>query len=446
MRRQVLVTIAVAAIVGMSASTWAQGLSVEAPEASAGRLKVTVTSPGVFKAVVLQASGGGIGEFYNLASDPDAKQSLPWSDRGLFEVGWHGGGFKNPNADKKTCCNAHALGGKPEDNCYDGCADWPSMGHQSLKATGELAVIEQSPARVRVRTKAPFVWWSKFVHKLTAEAVYTFYPSGRIVIQVRVQNAADNRPFHWSGEYGPHLTVGGSDKDEKADRGFAWSTPKQDAFKSGSPSEELVLAASDKTKTRLMLSIPPEEAKLFNHFMQHNGRSIGWDRAGYGSGGIVMEPGYDNTWACMIEMGADAPNVAAFKTATEALPFAADYREPARITVGQAFLPANPNGGQTGMSGLLTDDAGDFNKDGFNESEGCYVLKGPGPLAFTFEKGKGAGFAPAFKITGWAGDAPRSVKVDGKDVPVAAGVVDGKLIVQILGAVAADKAQVEIGK
>jgi hypothetical protein len=37
------------------------------------------------------------------------------------------------------------------------------------------------------------------------------------------------------------------------------------------------------------------------------------------------------------------------------------------------------------------------------------------------------------------------VKIDGKDTPVAAGVVDGKLIVQVLGTVTAAKAKIEIG-
>lgn len=432
---------ACAAAFAVSAAGFAQGLSVDDQLPSENRRKVVITSPGVFKAVVLQASGGGINEFYNLASDPEAKQSLPWDDRGLLEIGWHGKPFKNPGADGKTCCEAHATGeNKPGTDCFNGCADWPSLGHKNLKAVGELAVIEQSPARVRVHAKAPFVWWAKYVHKLTAEAFYTFYPSGRIVAQIHVTNGGDT-PFHWSGEYGPHLTVVGDDKNPNVDLGFEWSTPASGVVaKEGAPkvSEELVLAASEKTHTRLMLTIPSEEQRLFNRHMRHNGRSIGWDRMGYGSANLVMEPGYDNTWACMIEMSSDAPAAAAFKTAVEAVPFAADYRAPAKIT------------GAT----LVTDDAGDFNKDGFNESEGCYVLKAPPQqidgvlvpmsLSFTFEKGKAAGFAPAFKVLGWAGAAPKTVKVDGKDAPCAAGVVDGKLIVQILGAIAADKAQIDI--
>src|SRR5262249_59202961 len=67
--------------------------------------------------------------------------------------------------------------------------------------------------------------------------------------------------------------------------------------------EELVLADSDKVKTTFLFTIPAEEDKLFDCHMRHDGRSVGWDRAGYGSKSIVMEPGYDSTWACLLHMG-----------------------------------------------------------------------------------------------------------------------------------------------
>jgi len=38
------------------------------------------------------------------------------------------------------------------------------------------------------------------------EAVYTFYPAGQIVVQVRVKRTGGS-PMHWSREYGPHLFV-----------------------------------------------------------------------------------------------------------------------------------------------------------------------------------------------------------------------------------------------
>jgi hypothetical protein len=118
------------------------------------------------------------------------------------------------------------------------------------------------------------------------------------------------------------------------------------------------------------------------------------------------------------------------KTAAEALPRALQYRKPAKLS---------------GVE-LVTDDPGDLNKDGFNESEGCFVLRGAGPLEFSYEKGEGAGLAPAFKVLGWTGPALATVSVDGKQVPCVSAVVDGNLILQVLGSVAGERAKVAVGR
>ena len=424
-------------VLGLSVSHLAAaGLEVEDTGGQPFRRKIIVTSPGVYKAEVWQASGGGIMGFYDLAADPEAKVNLADRKRGLFEIGWHSRHFKGPDpADQPFCCVMHMRqiqAGKEKDKktCQDGCADWPSSNRQRLKAWGTLDLIEKSAARVRIRARSTFVWWGMYDHKdLKVAAEYTFHPTGKVAIQVRVQNDG-KMAFHWSSEYGPHLMVPGSDKKPEVDRGFVWSTPKQETLKRKTPSEQLVLATSEKVKTSLMLSIPAEGHELFNGFMHHNGRSIGWDRCGYGSKNITMKPGYDNTWTCLIQMGSPGSALSAeMKTAGEALAYAMQYREPAKLT---------------GVT-LVTDDAGDFNKDGYNESEACHVLKGPGPLSFTYERGKGAGFAPAFKVIGWGKDAPKTVKVDGKTVPAAAGVVDGKLLLQILEKLPTDKVRIDIG-
>src|SRR6187431_3688969 len=113
----------------LSSGVLADGLTVE-ESGTAPAKKITVTSPGVYKAVVWQASGGGINEFYDLASDPDAKRNLgtAW---GLFEVGWHGAALPK--------------GVKPDPSKGDsetsyGNRFWPTPPNdcQILKAEGEL--------------------------------------------------------------------------------------------------------------------------------------------------------------------------------------------------------------------------------------------------------------------------------------------------------------------
>lgn len=418
-----------------ASGVWAAGLEVS-ETGQAPDLKVTIKAPGVYQAVVRQAWGGGIPQFYNLEVDPEAKLNLAGSPAGLFEVGWHGATWNRPEgADPKTCCVNHSLGGDPTKPCYDGTRMWPWEDHREQKAEGELQVIEKSAVRVRVRAQSWFSAASSPIRMdkdLPVTAVYTFYPSGRIVIQVRIRRTG-TMAMHWSGEYGPHLFVGADNKNAAADPGFTWSTPESGEIKGEQAPrkpEALVLATSEKAKTSLMVTIPPEEERLFTRMMRHDGRSVNWDRSGYGSGNLVMQPGYDNTWACMIEMGTPGSKVVPeLKTAKEAVAYATDYREPGKVT---------------GVT-LVTDDAGDFNKDGFNESEGCYVIKGPGPVTLTFEKGKGAGYAPAFKVTGWQGEAPKAIKIDGKEVQTVAAVVDGRLVVQVLGTISGEKVQVLIG-
>ncbi|HUT35785.1 MAG TPA: hypothetical protein VNE39_20025 [Planctomycetota bacterium] len=409
------------ACVACALALWAEAAlaaGLEVAEAGAAPdLKVTVTSPGRYRAAVWQASGGGIMEFYDLASDPEAKLNLAGWDRGLFEIGWHGASRPDPDP---------ALGdyGKAPSGSY-GCRDWPSIGHKELKAQGELEVVERSPARVRIRAKSLFTFWSRFVDRnMPVTATYTFYPAGQIAIQVRVQKA--EREFKWSGEYGPHLFLPAPKDKPEANPRYVFSTPKVPRIKdsSFSPSEELVLATSEKVKAAFLLTIPAEEHALFDRHMRHDGRSVGWDRCGYGSGGVMMKPGYDSTWACMVQV---LPQINAPK---DALPYAMQYRTPAKVTGAE----------------LVRDDPGDLNRDGFNESEGCHVLKGPGPLSFGYERGAGAGFAPAFRVLGWKGEAPKAARVNGKEVQVAASVVGGTLVLQVLGAVEGQAVTIEIGK
>jgi hypothetical protein len=420
------------------ASAIAAGARLELSRSAAPPdLKITVTSPGVYRAVVWQQSGGGIMEFYNLAADPGATVNLAkdTAGRGLFEIGWHGNEFKSPPG-KDHCCTKHVLEAKPgkakEGTCYDGCRDWPSLGHKELKAEGQLDVIEQGPARVRVRAASWFTWWSKYADKdLPVEAIYTFYPSGRIVVQVHVRRLGD-APMHWSTEYGPHLMFPSHDKQPDADAGFTWSTPKCKRYDlAPSGPEELLLAVSEKAKTSFMLAIPAEEERIFDRYMRHNGRSIGFDRSGWGSHGIIMEPGYDNTWAAMIQMGASGNGLAPeMKTAADALPLALQYRNPPKLAV---------KGGV-----LVLDDPGDLNKDGFNESEGCYVLRGEGPMELTCPR-ESVLHQPAFKFVGCKGSLPEKVTLDGVDAAFVADSASGDVVIQLLATVRAGT-KVVIGK
>src|SRR5262245_18233127 len=118
-------------VLGFLGTSVAHGQLESSEAGAAPDRKATVTSPGVYRAVIRQASGGAIMQFYDLVHEPRAGYNLACRNRGLFEIGWH----------------ASAATSK------DGVRAWPSMQHKDRKAEGRLEVIEQSPARVRVRAE-----------------------------------------------------------------------------------------------------------------------------------------------------------------------------------------------------------------------------------------------------------------------------------------------------
>jgi hypothetical protein len=101
---------------------------------------------------------------------------------------------------------------------------------------------------------------------------------------------------------------------------------------------------------------------------------------------------------------------------------AEDYRSPDRLTV------------QTGA--MDTTDEGDRDADGYNEEEGCYVLKAAeNGATFTIHGKSVARVSPAFKIKGWPGTAPAAVSLNGTPLEsgkgMTASVREGTLLVQI---------------
>lgn len=111
-----------------------------------------------------------------------------------------------------------------------------------------------------------------------------------------------------------------------------------------------------------------------------------------------------------------------------AAPYANDYRSPDRLGVSQGALD--------------TTDEGDADHDGFNEAEGCYVLKSADGVECTLHGANAPRLYPAFKVKGWWGAAPTSLKLG--NMTMAAGkeynalLVDGVLLLQILRVVMED--------
>jgi len=112
-----------------------------------------------------------------------------------------------------------------------------------------------------------------------------------------------------------------------------------------------------------------------------------------------------------------------------AAPYANDYRSPDRLTVAEGALD--------------TTDEGDFDADGFNEAEGCYVLKaGAKGVEFTLHGSKIPRTDPAFKVKGWRGDAPKAVRLGSKNIAAGMGFYasthEGTLLLQVPASIKED--------
>jgi hypothetical protein len=117
-----------------------------------------------------------------------------------------------------------------------------------------------------------------------------------------------------------------------------------------------------------------------------------------------------------------------------AKPYAEDYRAPDRLAVSEGTIE--------------TADEGDRDADGFNEAEGCYVLKaGARGVAFVLHGRNVPRMWPAFKIKGWTGPPPNRVALGQRELlqgkEVLASVRAGSLLEQILENVRED-AKIEI--
>jgi len=116
-------------------------------------------------------------------------------------------------------------------------------------------------------------------------------------------------------------------------------------------------------------------------------------------------------------------------SAEAAAAHAGDYRSPDRLTITRGTAE--------------TTDEGDRDADGYNEEEGCYVLKAAADgVAFTLHGKSAPRVNPAFKIKGWPGAAPPAITMDGRSVAAGKGmsssVREGTLLLQIHATVKGD--------
>jgi len=299
--------------------------------------------------------------------------------------------------------------------------------------TQELELLEAGPVRARVRLRGWHARYGKTTpealwKELAFEQVFTVYPTGSIYVDYSLLTETPvplkhfllitkstgkwgpsgkgegNNEVHSAGEHGPESPSRSNSADKLSSFTLQWSdgpTHFQDILVvmyqgkyGGSYWHEGYLDRDYRTALNI-LSRWPER---------------------------VVPKGRDSIPLMM--RFADDMNGESLAT-----PYAEDYRSPDQLAFVQGDVDKT--------------DVGDLDKDGFNEVEGCYVLKsGPTGTHFTLHASDRARMQPAFKIKGWTGEAPAKIALGARELEAGKGfnasVERDILLLQILELVRAE--------
>ena len=354
---------------------------------------VRVVSAGLFETTVTRRKGFG-GSFWDLKHDADKKFDLGpvLDENGIL---WTKCGF--PNELEKS----------------DG--SWYAAPCERLE------LLESGPARVRVRTSGPHCRYGSTDVKarwneLGFEQTFTMYPSGATYIDYCLVAERPLRLHHFLLIIKSNGSWGNRGKGEgKGEVHCASESGDTVEYGKGSC---LALQWSD-------------GPTHFQDFLMvlHTGKFGGtyWNE-GYEDKDIRTGLNLVSRWpGGQLPAGRDhilllfcfGQN---FNSPEAAQQCAEDYHKPDTLTVTQGAV--------------VTNDAGDFDSDGFNEVEGCYVLRAtPRGVEFTLHGAKTPRESPVFKVKDWAGTAPTTVTLGTETLTPGEGFVAaieaGQLIVQV---------------
>lgn len=284
----------------------------------------------------------------------------------------------------------------------------------------EMTLLESGPARVRVRLRGahmrygytdPKAAWKE----LRFDQVYTVWPDGSVFIAYALEQAEPVTYKHFlvitksNGAWGPQGK--GEGRGEVRIAGEAGAEKP-----TGKAPTSFTLQWSDGPTYFTDILMVAQKGKFgaayWNEGYQDKDIRCSFD-LGSAWPGKTLPAGKERLHFLM-RFGKD------INSAEAAALHAQDYRSPDRLSVSKGALD-------------LTDD-GDRDADGYNEEQGCHVLKASSSgVAFAMH---GARVNPAFKIRDWPGEAPASILLNGAAVNpgkgLAASVREGTLLVQVL--------------
>ena len=280
-------------------------------------------------------------------------------------------------------------------------------------------VLEDTPTRVRTRTTHDRWPFESFE--------YTFYPTGQIFVAARFDIEHDDPP----------LRIGSVSFYTVKNAQFNWrdatdSTSRM-AGEGGSQFLTTYLLSHNNRVPSFHLSMPddiltcassPHDSRTFIN----NEIPLMWRRAPLRF--VVDDALAEKSFA--LQMRVFPRNIDSFDAG---LPYVEDYQQPARLSV------------EAGTS--VPNDPGDLNGDGYNESQGCFVVQADGGrLKATLDATKRPCFQPALKVVGWKGDIPPAIRINGKaaeeQVNFSLAGREDALVIQVLQTFSDEEVLVEI--
>jgi hypothetical protein len=362
----VLAGLAAAWIAGPAA---AQTLSVTQEDDKEKTLRVV--SPGRFETTFTLRKGFGAA-WFDLAHDPGKKRDLApvLDENGLFWV---------------------KLARQPKNPAVTDTGSWYANPARTMER------VESGPVRARIRLTGPHARYGSAEPKaamaeLGFELTHTIYPTGAVYTSY-VLDAAEEIPLHHfatiiksNGAWGP------AGKGEGKGEARSVSEGGDDAPQGRKTPTPFVLQWSNGptyfTDMLLVYYKGRHGISYWNEGFEDKDYRAGMEVLGLFPGKKL--PQGKTTIPFLFRIADD------MKGAVAAARYANDYRRPDRLEVAQ---------GEADLA-----DEGDLDKDGYNECEGCYVLKaGAAGAAFTVHGRETPRMKPAFKIKGWPGGSVRAV-------------------------------------
>jgi len=291
----------------------------------------------------------------------------------------------------------------------------------------EMTLLEAGPVRARIRFKGVHMRYGKLGKKaewpeLAFELTWTVYPTGHVYGDYTLINEKPVILHHnvaiikSTGHWGPRGTGVGKGEAHCASEAGP-KKPSKWNNKGAMTSFALQWTNGPTHFTDILMVFG--KGKYYGSYWNE-----GYKDNDYRAGLEIMSMFPDKTVPAggmhipvMFRLAEDMNDV---KTAAL---HANAYRTPGKLTVTKGTV--------------VTDDAGDYDADGYNESEGCYVLRStPTGIAFTLPGAKTPRMTPVFKILAWTRRAPNTIdvgrKTRGEGKHFNAAVTDGVLIVQLL--------------